>query len=92
MKRLGFMNTHSNDFLSAASLEGAQNLCSAAFPKSELYSLHVFPDDLWVAEIRYDNILHEGAGTSEASALANAISVINAALRGGQQDEHRLGG
>ena len=84
------MNTHFSDFLSAASFDSAQNLCSAAFPKSELHSLHVFPDNQWVAEIRYDNFLHEGAGTSEASALENAISAIYEALRCGQQDDHRL--
>ena len=52
-----------------------------AYPSAEIDSLDCMPDGTWVAEVRFDNLLFEGIGTSEASALAAAILEISDCLR-----------
>lgn len=60
-------------YLVTESFENAQKLCRKVFPTSEFYSSQRTPDGSWIATIRFDNLLHDGEGPTEASALVDAI-------------------
>ena len=53
-----------------------------AFKNYEIYSLDCMPDGTWIAELRLDNLLHEGTGTTAADAIAAAVSQIVEGLAG----------
>jgi hypothetical protein len=57
-------------------IQDAQRLRSAVLPSSELVALSRMPDGIWLAELRYDNLLHEGWGESEAAAVVDAVAKI----------------
>jgi hypothetical protein len=61
------------EFSKSGSFSAADALRRAAFPKSEYVGSHERADGVWLAEIRYDHLLHEGVGTSQAAALVNAV-------------------
>lgn len=46
---------------------------AAALPDLEVTWTFSTPDGVWIAEVNYDNILHEGEGPTQAKAIANAI-------------------
>jgi hypothetical protein len=69
------------EFANSGSIQSAQNLRQAAFPTSEFYASRCLPDGSWVVEIRYDNLLHEGEGPTEAAALVDAVMRISEAIR-----------
>lgn len=46
----------------------------------EIYSLDCMPDGSWVAEVRFDNLLHEGIGATQAEAIAAAMLEISNCL------------
>ena len=49
------------------------NACHAA--SCEIYSTTLLSDG-WLAEIEFDNLLHDGHGESEVEALTNALTTI----------------
>lgn len=53
-----------------------------AFKSYEIYSLDCMPDGTWIAELRFDNLLHAGTGTTAAGAIAAAVSQIVEGLGG----------
>lgn len=53
-----------------------------AFKNYEIYSLDCMPDGTWIAELRFDNLLHEGTGITAADAIAAAVSHIVEGLGG----------
>jgi hypothetical protein len=67
------------EFEKSGSIHSAQNLRHVAFPTSEFYGARCLPDGSWVVEIRYDNLLHEGEGPTEAAALVDAVMRISEA-------------
>jgi hypothetical protein len=69
------------EFANSGSFNSAQNLRHLAFPTSEYYASRCLPDGRWVVEIRYDNLLHEGEGPTEAAALVDAVMRISEAIR-----------
>ena len=69
------------EFAKSGSLQSAQNLRHVIFPTSEFYAARCLPDGSWVVEIRYDNLLHEGEGQTEAAALVDAVMQISEAIR-----------
>jgi hypothetical protein len=69
------------DFSESGSFMSAQNLCRAAFPSCEIYDSRRLANGKWAVEIRYDNLLHEGEGQTEAAALVDAILWISEATR-----------
>ena len=64
------------NFLTAQTLETAQNLCDKIFPTSEFYSSQCLVDGRWIATVRFDNLLHDGEGPTEAAALLDALARI----------------
>jgi hypothetical protein len=69
------------DFSQSGSFQSAQNLCRAAFPSCEIHGSRRLANGKWAVEIRYDNLLHEGEGPTEAAALVDAILWISEATR-----------
>src|ERR1700682_3900385 len=69
------------EFAKSGSLQSAQNLRQAVFPTSEFYAARCLPDDSWVAEIRDDNLLHEGEGATGAGARVDGVIRISEAIR-----------
>mgnify|MGYP001291982876 CR=1 FL=1 len=67
------------EFEESGSYETALSLCRTACPGSEVGLAQRLPDGRWVIELRYDNIIHEGSGDSEAGALIDAILQISEA-------------
>ena len=67
------------EILNASSWESAEFLCLRALPSCEVYSVRPTSGG-WAVEIEYDNLLHEGTGVSELTALSNAIRGILEAL------------
>jgi hypothetical protein len=60
----------------------ALNLCRTACPGCEVGLTRVLPGGRWLVEVRYDNLLHEGAGETEAAALIDAILHISETVAG----------
>jgi len=74
-------------FLETGSFESAQKLCCNAIPTSEFYSSQCLPDGTWIATIRFDNLLHEGGGPTEAAALIDAITRISEVIDSRPRDD-----
>lgn len=64
-------------FEDAGTYATALHLCRTACSGCEVGSAQLLPDGRWVIEVRYDNLLHEGEGESEAAALVDAILHIS---------------
>jgi hypothetical protein len=62
-----------SEFLKSKSFSVAQRLRHIAFPSSQFAGSLLLPNDRWIAEIRYDHLLHEGEGETEAAALVDAV-------------------
>ena len=60
----------------------AQHLRETVLPGSELFGHYLAGDDHWVAELRYDHLIHEAEGPTLAVAIANAVKEIVNALGG----------
>ncbi len=56
-----------------------EDLCHAMLPSSHIYSLSQV-DDKWLAEIEFDNLLHDGEGASEREAVLDALNGIISVL------------
>lgn len=54
-------------------------------PTSETHSTTLL-GDTWIAEILFDNLLHQGTGPTEADAVLNALDGIEKVLRGHTRD------
>ena len=63
------------EIANAASWEKAELMCVRALPTSEVYSLRPVESG-WSVEIEYDNLLHEGTGSTELLALSDALRGI----------------
>lgn len=63
------------EIANAASWEEAELMCVRALPSSEVYSLRPVECG-WSVEIEYDNLLHEGRGSTELLALSDALRGI----------------
>jgi hypothetical protein len=63
-----------SEFSKSGSFSVAQRLRHIAFPTSQFAGSLLLPNNRWIAEIRYDHLLHEGEGETEAAALVDAIS------------------
>ncbi len=50
-------------------------LCHEMLPLAEVYSLKQV-GEAWVAELRFDNLIHEGQGPSAEEAVLDAIVTI----------------
>ena len=61
----------------------AQNLRESVFPDSELFGHYLAADGRWIAEIRYDHMIHEAEGPTLADAIANAVERIVDAIEDG---------
>ena len=70
-----------DEFLKYGSFKSAEKLRLIAIPASEFAGALCLPDGSWIAEIRYDNLLHEGEGETEAAALVDAILRIAEATK-----------
>lgn len=70
-----------NDYSDSGSWKSAQNLCRVAFPSCEIHGSRRLPNGKWAVEVRYDHLLHEGEGQTEAAALVDAIMWISEATR-----------
>lgn len=55
-------------------------LCHEMLPLGEVYSLTQI-GDTWLAELKFDNLLHDGQGPSAADAVLDAITTIMQALK-----------
>lgn len=64
------------EFEKTGSLQSAQKLRQLALPTSAFFASRSLPDASWAVEIRYDNLLHDGEGPTEAAALIDAIKRI----------------
>jgi hypothetical protein len=64
------------EFEKTGSFHSAQKLRQIALPTSEFFASRSLPDGSWAVEIRYDNLLHDGEGPTEAAALFDAIKRI----------------
>jgi hypothetical protein len=64
-------------FEKTGSFQSAQKLRQIALPTSEFFASRSLPDGKWVVEIRYDNLLHEGEGPTQAAALVDAVVRIS---------------
>ena len=62
-----------NEFSKSGSVVVAQRLRQLAFPLSQFAGSLLLPNDRWIAEVRYDHLLHEGEGETEAAALVDAV-------------------
>jgi hypothetical protein len=69
------------EFENTASFQSAQKLRQIALPTSEFFASRSLPDGKWVVEIRYDNLLHEGEGSTQAAALVDAVIRIAHSIR-----------
>ena len=61
------------EFKNSGSFSVAQRLRQIAFPASTFVGSLLLPNDRWIAEIRFDHLLHEGEGETEAAALVDAV-------------------
>ena len=62
-----------SEFSKSGSFSAAQRLRQVAFPTSEFAGSLLLPNNRWIAEIRFDHLLHEGEGETEAAALVDAV-------------------
>ena len=76
-------------FQKTGTYEAALNVCRAACPGCEVGRAQLSPGGRWMVEIRYDNLLHEGEGQTEAGALINAILHISETI---EAEQFRLSG
>jgi len=68
-------------FQKTQSFKDADNLRRVAFPSSVLYGSQLLGADHWRVEVLYNNLIHEGEGSTEAAALIDAVQHISAAIR-----------
>ena len=69
------------EFEKTGSFQSAQKRRQLALPTSEFFASRPLADGNWVVEIRYDNLLHDGEGATEAAALVDAVMQIFASIR-----------
>src|ERR1700722_17353257 len=69
------------EFEKTGSIQCAQKLRQLALPTSEFLASRSLADGNWVVEIRYDNLLHEGEGATEAAGLVDAVMQTFASIR-----------
>jgi hypothetical protein len=68
------------EFEKTGSFQSAQKLRQVTLPTSEFFASRPLPNGKFVVEIRYDNLLHEGEGATEAAALVDAVMHIFASI------------
>lgn len=69
------------EFSESGSLQTAERLRQIALPASDFAGSICLSHGQWIAEIRYDHLLHEGEGQTEAAALVDAVLRIMAAAK-----------
>lgn len=74
------LNSALLEFDSCRTLFAAQNLRATIFPDSELFGHYLAANGCWVAELRYDHLVHEAEGPTLAIAIVNAVRQIVDAL------------
>lgn len=67
------------EFSESGSLQTAERLRKIALPESDFAGSLCLSEVQWIAEIRYDHLLHEGEGQTKAAALVDAVLRIMAA-------------
>ncbi|PSO26032.1 hypothetical protein [Bradyrhizobium sp. MOS002] len=64
------------EFEEHKTLFAAQKLRETLFPDSEVIGHYQAAQGRWVAEIRYDHLIHEAEGPTLAVAIANVVREI----------------
>lgn len=67
-------------FQKTGTYQSALNVCRAACPGCDVGVAQRLHDGRFRVEVRYDNLLHEGEGETEAAALMDAILHISDAI------------
>jgi hypothetical protein len=70
------LNRAMRQFEQHKTLFAAQKLRETIFPDSELFGHYLAVDGRWVAELRYDHLIHEAEGPTLADAIASAVRQI----------------
>jgi hypothetical protein len=66
------------EFEKKRSFLAGQDLRVAVLPNSEFHRSWRQPNGIWIAELRYDNLIHQGEGPSEGAALVDAVlGIVN---------------
>jgi hypothetical protein len=77
-------------FQKTGTYQSALNVCRAACPGCDVGFSQRLPEGQFRVEVRYDNLLHEGEGETEAAALMDAILHISDAIGAEQSTDGRV--
>ncbi len=69
-----------NEFKRSGTVTSAERLRLTLLPRSTVYDSFCCPDGKWFVELRFDELLHDGKGNTEAAALVDVVLRVSSLI------------